>query len=123
MPLYLFGLLDMSNLIFIFEIFIGEQVCDTELFPHDLFELIHGTVGSSLCLRCGPKFWSRETLVRDVDMFHLRAGPRLGGPWGVVPRRFNPKYISINVRNLSYKFEHQKTHRIYQRTLEHTITS
>ena len=47
----------------------------------------------------------------------------LSGPLGVVPGLFRPNYDYKHVKDFHYQFEHQKTCKTYQGTLEHTITS
>ena len=87
-----------------------------------------------LCPQRGPNFLPMEDQVRDADLFDQETSvASLGsllakdwvllkevGPWGVSPKGFHIKYSRIHVINLSYKFEHKKTHKTYQDTLEHT---
>lgn len=53
--------------------------------------------------QCTACFW---VLLKDL----------LGGPWGVFPGRFKPKYAHTNVKV-------QKIHKTYKAALDHTSTS
>ena len=75
MSLYLFGLYDMSNFTFIFEIFVGDQVRVTKIFPRDFLESILEEVVSILYPQCGKTFYPMQGLVRDVDLFHVGTKP------------------------------------------------